>query len=228
MATFISETKIIDLRRSVLDTSERDALTAKIKQLETDQASLKPPVAKSEKKTATDVKAMKAYEKKARDLEVKLFEAEEELKKLDEKEKADREKGQYKFKKKVYTDKEMEDSTGGLDFGYRFKWNRNTDRDISDWRVKYGFELVTTKDPYVVEGAELDSEGKWVFGDAVLMKITLRKYVEKQLRAIQKSERASRDKVEEFKAILAGATKEGVKVSDPDQIEKWKQQVGIT
>lgn len=226
MATFQSETRIIDLRRSVLDTSEEDALTAKIRQLK--GQSLKPPAKpKDEAKLAKYEKELKAYEKKSRDLEVKIFEAEEELKRFKEKEEKDRKKGHYKFKKKVYTDKKMEDSTGGLDFGYRFKWNRDDDRAIRDWEIKYGFELLTAKDPYVVEGAQLDSEGRWIFGDSVMMKITLRKYVEKQLQSIQRSERASRTKMEEFRAILRGATKEGVPEADQGEIERWKQQLGI-
>lgn len=226
MATFQSETRIIDLRRSVLDTSEEDALTAKIKQLE--DRSLKPPIKpKDEAKLAKYEKELKAHEKKSRDSEVKIFEAKEELKRFKEKEEKDRKKGYYNFKKKVYTDKKMEDSTGGLDFGYRFKWNRDDDRAIRDWEIKYGFELLTSKDPYVVEGAQLDSEGRWIFGDSVMMKITLRKYVEKQLQSIQRSERASRTKMEEFRAILKGATKEGVPEADQREIERWKQQLGI-
>lgn len=228
MATFLSDVRIIDLKRSVIDTSERDNLKTKLKKLEKDQSSLKSPKKpKDEAKLAKYEKALKVHEKKSKNLEVKIFETEEELKKLEKKEKLDREKGRYEFKTKVYTDKRMEDSTGGLDFGYRFKWNRDDERAIRDWRVKFGFELVTMKDPYLPEGAELDSEGKWVFGDAVLMKITLRKYAEKQMRSIELSERASQDKLKEFKAILSGATKEGVETAPDEQLERWKQQLGI-
>ena len=116
-------------------------------------------------------------------------------------EKSNPKKGDYHFVDKVYTDKKMADTVKGFDYGYKFKWNRDDPRSIKDWVIKYGFELVTPKDPYLPEGVPPDGEGKFVFGDAVLMKIPLRKYAKKQLKAIQKSERALSSKVKDFERI---------------------------
>ena len=135
-------------------------------------------------------------------------------------------KGIYKFASggKIYTDKPMADTTGGLDFGYKFKWGHNTDKDISTWKIRDGFELVTAKDPYLPEEpTALDAEGKFVFGDAVLMKISLRKYAEKQMRSQAKSDRAIAGKLKEFEATLASR---GVEASD-EFIGDWKKELGI-
>lgn len=135
-------------------------------------------------------------------------------------------KGKYVFAKggKVYTDKPMADTTGGLDFGYKFKWGHNTAKDISTWKIRDGFELVTAKDPYLPEEpTALDAEGKFVFGDAVLMKISLRKYAEKQMLAQAKSDKAVASRLKEFQATLAA---KGVEASD-EFIGDWKKQLGI-
>ena len=133
------------------------------------------------------------------------------------------EKGQYEFTKKIYTNQKMADTTRGLDFSYKFKWNTNNEKAIRDWRIKYGFELVTVKDPSFPEGAELDAEGKWIFGDAVLMKIPLRKYAEKQMRAEAKSNRAVAQRYKEFQATLG---EKKVQICD-EFIEKRKAELGI-
>lgn len=208
---FLSEIKILDLKRSELDTGEMDLLEANLQKFKGKTKTLK--TAESKKKA-----------------EVEVVATEERIKKLKEKEKADRKKGSYKFKKKVYTDKQMADTTGGLDFGYKFKWNRDDARAIADWRIKYGFELVTVKDPYLPEGVPPDGEGKFVFkipGDSVLMKITLRKYAEKQERARAKSDRAVAGKLKEFQAALASKGVDAVDASDKF-IEDRKKELGIT
>lgn len=142
-------------------------------------------------------------------------------------EKSKPKKGVYVFTNKVYTDKKMADTTKGLE-GYKFKWNENSDKAIKDWQIKYGFELVTPDDPYLPEGLPPDAEGKYVFGDAVLMKIPLRKYAEKQMREVAKSERATKDIVRKFEDSLRGKTVDGKDVEVVnDYIDRWKESLGI-
>ena len=224
---FLSEIKIIDLKRSKFDTSELDSLIANLKKLEKDFSSLKSPVQIKDKDgaiTASCKRALVAHAKKSKDFEAKISEAKDKIAELETAEKKARAKGQYKFKKKVYTDKPMADTTGGLDFGYKFKWGHNDAKDISTWKVRDGFELVTAKDPYLPEEpTALDAEGKFIFGDAVLMKITLRKYAEKQMLSQAKSDKAVASRLKEFQATLAS---KGVEASD-EFIGDWKKQLGI-
>ena len=202
---FLSEIKIIDLKRSEFDTGEMDLLEANLQKF---------------KGKAKNLKTVESKKK----AEVEAVAVEERIEKLKAKEKKERAKGQYKFKKKAYTDKPMADTAGGLDFGYKFKWGRNTEKDISTWKIRDGFELVTAKDPYLPEEpTALDAEGKFIFGDAVLMKITLRKYAEKQMRSQAKSDREVAGKLKEFEATLAS---KGVEASD-EFIGNWKKQLGI-
>ena len=140
-------------------------------------------------------------------------------------EKSKPKKGMYKFVKggKVYTNQPMADSLGGLDNGYVFKWNRDDPKAIRKWEIRFGFDLLTIKDPYFAEGADVDAEGRYFLGDAVLMKITLRKYAEKQMRAQAKSDRAVAGKLKEFQTTLES---KGVESSD-EFIGDWKKQLGI-
>ena len=134
-------------------------------------------------------------------------------------------KGIYKFAVggKAYIDKPMADTTGGLDYGYAFKWGRNTEKDISTWNIRDGFEVVTVKDPYLPDGIPPNAEGRFVFGDAILMKITLRKYAEKHMKSQAKSDRAAAAKLKEFQTTLAS---KGVEASD-EFIEGRKKELGI-
>ena len=153
--------------------------------------------------------------------EIKIIDLERSV--LDETKKSKPEKGEYFFKKKVYTTNKMADARKGL-AGWKFKWNRNDDRCIRDWQIKWGFSLVTPKDPYWPEGIPPDAEGKYVFGDAVLMKIQIAKYAEKRTREIAKSDRAARSRIKEFEQVMA---EKNVKVED-EFIERYKQDLGIT
>ena len=223
---FLNEIKIIDLKRSKFDTSEKDSLTVQLEKLGKDRSSLKPPVtSKDEASTASHKKALESHKKKSKDLELKIEKVKEKLTELEKREKKDKSKGLYKFAKggRVYTDKMMADTTGGLDFGYKFKWNRNDDRAINDWNIKHGFELVTVKDSYLPEGVPPNGEGKFVFGDAILSKITLRKYAEKQMIAQARSDKAVASKFKDFKATLES---KGVEASD-EFIGDWKEGLGI-
>lgn len=222
----LRDIRIIDLKRSKLDTREMDSLNSDLKKLEKSLSSLKQPKKpKDEAKIADYEKALKAHEKKSKDLETKTSAVKDKIAELEIAEKKERAKGKYKFEKKVYTNQKMADSLGGLDFGYKFKWNKNGAEYIEKWELQHGFELMTSKDPYLPEGAgtKIDAEGKHIFGDLVLMKITLRKYAEKQMKAQAKSDRAMASKFKEFQTTLAS---KGVEASD-EFIGDWKKQLGI-
>lgn len=220
----LSDVKIIDLKRSELDTSEMDSLRAKYKKLEKDLSSLKSPKKpKDEAKLDAFNKAFATYAKKLKKAEEDTKLVESKIADAEKKEKKDRAKGKYEFKKKVYTNQPMADSLGGLDTGYKFKWNRDDPKAIRKWEIQFGFELVTIKDPYFAEGADVDAEGRYIFGDAVLMKLTLRKYAEKQMKARAKSDRAVASRLKEFQTDLA---QKGIEASD-EFIGDWKKQLGI-
>jgi len=141
-----------------------------------------------------------------------------------DKKKSNPEKGEYTFIKKVYTNQKMADTTLGLDYSLKFKWNRNDERAIKDWQIKYGFEFVTIKDPYLPEGISPNAEGHFVFSiDAILMKIPLRKYAEKQMRAEAKSDKAAAARYKEFQSSLADKQ---IQIAD-EYIEKRKESLGI-
>lgn len=221
---FLSEIKIIDLKRSEFDTREKDSLEVGLKKLEKDFSSLKSPKKpKDEAKLAAYNTALAAHAKKSKDFGAKISNAKDKIARLEAADKKARAKGQYKFKKKVYTDKPMADSTGGLDYGYAFKWGRNTEKDISTWKIRDGFEPVTVKDPYLPDGIPPNAEGRFIFGDAILMKITLRKYAEKHTKSQAKSDRAAAARYKEFQATLESR---GVEASD-EFIEGRKKELGL-
>jgi len=84
---------------------------------------------------------------------------------------------------------------------FKFMWNRwnpkDNFRDISDWQIKYKASFVEPgKDPYWPEGVT-PQNGKYIVGDAVLMKIPIMEYARKRKQEIEESllQRTSRDGV---------------------------------
>lgn len=118
-------------------------------------------------------------------------------------------KGNYEFTKKVYVEK-ADYLDAQVRPPYKFKWNRYEPRtnykEVRDWQIKLGASFVTTKDPWWPEGVPPDSEKKYVFGDAVLMKIPLRQYLEEKERNRLRAERATASKMREFKDNLVRRT----------------------
>jgi len=74
---------------------------------------------------------------------------------------------------------------------FKFMWNRynpkDNFRDITDWQTKYKASFVTPDDPYWPEGVT-PQNGKYITGDAVLMKIPILEYAAKRKREIEQSE----------------------------------------
>jgi len=89
-----------------------------------------------------------------------------------DKEKSNREKGEYVFRQKEYIDY----STRTRRPPWFFTWVLNTPhdnyKDVRDHKIKWGFTYVTTDDPYWPEGLE-PVNGHYEYGDVVLMKCPL-------------------------------------------------------
>jgi len=92
--------------------------------------------------------------------------------------KSNPDKNEYVFKEdgKVYIDPRK--ITRNPD--YKLKWGSTIreGRDLEWMRLALGYSFVTPEDKLWPEGAERDANGHYVFGDAVLMKIPLRKYID--------------------------------------------------
>ena len=138
-----------------------------------------------------------------------------------DKERSEPENGLYFFKEKVsITDKSYKDaSTCPPDV---LKWGRMTENggQIRKWRLVYHFDFVVHgEDPYYPEGAELDGEGHWIFGDAILMKCPLELHMERKQKAVKRSEDDLKAKGRAFRmAVEKDAT--GAAMSE-EETEKY-------
>lgn len=122
---------------------------------------------------------------------------------------SDPRKGNYEFRKKVYVEK-ADYRNASVRPPFKFQWNRYEPRtnykEVRDWQIKLGASFVTLNDPYWPEGIPPDGEGKYVFGDAVLMKIPLRQFLEEKERNRLRAEHATASKMREFKSNLVRRT----------------------
>jgi len=109
-----------------------------------------------------------------------------------DKAKSEPKKGTYVFSDKKYVDSKHPDAS--MRPQWKFLWNRYSPvdnyRDVRDWEIKWGFSFLTTDDPYWPEGVPPDAEGKYVFGDLVMMKCPILNWIRKRKREIEASERA--------------------------------------
>ncbi len=134
---------------------------------------------------------------------------------------SDPDKGNYEFKRKVYVER-ADYLNAQVRPPYVFQWNRYEPRtnykEVRDWQIKLGASFVTTKDSYWPEGVPPDGEDKYVFGDAVLMKIPLRAYLDEKERSRLRAEHATAAKMREFKSNLERRT--GKDAIDEDLIRE--------
>jgi len=125
------------------------------------------------------------------------------------KEKSDPKKGVYEFTKKVYLTKKdyfHEASRPPFVLTWCAYNPTNQFRMVRDWQIKYKATFVTPNDPYVPEGVPLDAEGKYVFaGDSVLMKIPLEVHLAKTARDVQRADRATYNRLKEYKDLVRAA-----------------------
>jgi len=143
---------------------------------------------------------------------------------LDEK-KSSKSKGIYAFvpggKKYVNRDSLVADNVF-------FSWCQYNERDgfrmLNEWRVKYGYEPVKNgEDPYWPEGALMNPEGYWTYGDLVLVRAPLDREMARRERDVKiagadkKPSEAGKDRLRALaKSINAIEPGAGV---DPDEME---------
>jgi hypothetical protein len=117
-------------------------------------------------------------------------------------EKSDPKKNKYFFKKKVHTKYPFADDA------YAYKWNTidETPNRISpeeEWKILYNFDYVVAgQDSVWPEGAKLDANNHYVFGDAILMKCRIEDYLAKRKKEVAKSEKAYKAEVDKYRASL--------------------------
>ena len=89
-----------------------------------------------------------------------------------------------------------------------YKWGRHTEdgRSLNKWINQYGWDFVNHgEDKIYPQGAQLDADGHWQFGDGVLMKIPLEVYMKRKAReqkAIEDAQKAVRG---QFRADVAAS-----------------------
>lgn len=139
--------------------------------------------------------------------DVKIIDMERSV--IDE-ERSEPENGLYFFKEKVeITDKSYKDAS--LCPPDVLKWGTMTPdgRQIRKWRLVFHYDFVVHKeDPYYAEGAELDSEGHWIFGDAILMKCPLDIHMQRKLGDMKKAEDNLKAKGRQFRTAVAKDVKD--------------------
>ncbi len=107
-----------------------------------------------------------------------------------------------------------------------FRWVRYnpTDglKDVRNHRVKWGFSYVTQDDPFWPEGIPL-TEGKYIFGDAVLMKCKLLAELKRREEAKKFSDAMSMSAYRKFQSE-AGAAGIALSHADEDYLDKLTQE----
>jgi len=144
------------------------------------------------------------------------------------------EKGIYFFKGEptVITPDSYKRAETCPDFVY--KWGRHTEdgRSLNKWIFQYHYDFVTHKEDRIYpQGAQLDAEGHWTFGDGVLMKIPLEVYMKRkarELRSINEDQKARR---QQFQADVAAADPKfgkGAVLSD-EELKRYlsDEEIGI-
>lgn len=118
------------------------------------------------------------------------------------------EKGIYFFKGEptVITSDSYKRAETCPDFVY--KWGRHTldGRSLNKWIYQYGWDFVTHgEDKIFPQGAQLDAEGHWIFGDGVLMKIPLEKLMQRKAREQKISENQQKAVRSKFRQDVAAS-----------------------
>jgi len=140
--------------------------------------------------------------------------------------KSNRKNGEYDISNKVYY--RNRDFKEGYVHPYKLKWCKFSENDYprpfitwETWKIQYKAMFLTAKDDYWPEGMSPDTEGKYVFGDLVAVKIPIEIHMEHKRRAVEKSEREARAVKKAFETEMDQA---GVRVS-PKTIEDKMDRV---
>lgn len=120
-------------------------------------------------------------------------------------------KGEYQFTDKRYVNYRGDRAAAPP---FKFAWNRYNSRDnyrdVRDWQTKYKASFVTPEDGFWPEGVT-PTNGIYVEGDAVLMKIPIMEYAKKRKAEIERSETRPAAIKSQWQAELKGM---GLEISD--------------
>ena len=116
---------------------------------------------------------------------------------LDEK-RSDPERGLYFFKEGEKERFKIKTGTGKL-APYWYHWIRNDPVRINSVMIRKGYDFVTQEDEVVPEGMNVNAEGHYQYGDLVLMKCALIRYLERRRASRIKSSQAVRTTLNKFK-----------------------------
>ena len=206
MASHLSEIEIIDLRTSVLDDGDVTPARVVYGEAVNDRKNMDrfPDV------TDADKKKQDALIKKAK---AELVEQEKlEQKRID----AAKASGMFKFRIKRFVDYS---GTQGPYPAYAFKWIRysptNGYREYQE-HVANHWSKMFTDEPYWPDGIAPSSEGDFRFGDTILMKQDLKRYLVKVEEDQLLANRAGKGEMAKFRAKVE---REGGVVPD-DDVEK--------
>jgi hypothetical protein len=140
--------------------------------------------------------------------------------------KSDPEIGKYVFVPggKKYLDRGFASVADNLFFSWCQYNNKDGFRMLNEWKVKYGYEPIKNKvDPYWPEGAALNAEKYWQYGDLILVAAPLDKELERRKKSVEIAG-ADKPKGEAGKNILrsfargVNAVEPGAGI-DPDEME---------
>jgi hypothetical protein len=98
--------------------------------------------------------------------------------------KSNPEKGQYTWIQKTYMNEKLFDA----EKKWKFTWRKNRPSNIAMDRSVNGYEPVKINEPYVPEAAVANSDGNWEFGDLILSKINLLRYLQQREEDIKLSD----------------------------------------
>jgi len=139
---------------------------------------------------------------------------------IDEKN-TNRKKGVYKFTKKVYSHSGDYLKTDTRP-DWVFEWNRyepsNGYAEVRKWELTRSASFLTAKDGFVAEGLRPNTDGLFILGDAVLMKIPLKEWLDKREGDVL---RANRAPAQMLKAFKARTQKEGAEIDEQRLIQEF-------
>lgn len=110
------------------------------------------------------------------------------------------------------------------DYVYQFCTTSFEGRTLKKWIYQLHYDFVQHGEDLIFpEGCELDAEGHWIFGDAVLMKIPLEVYMRRKIKAHKTQDDAKQAVRREFNAQVAASDKKLGKgaVLTEEEIEQY-------
>jgi len=133
-----------------------------------------------------------------------------------DKQKSNPDKGEYVFTNKKYVD--YNDTGRKLD--YFWQWGDVEPGELNRWKYAWNYSEVRAEDNlFWPEGIAPDADGRYVFRDAILLKIKVKDYAAKRKPEIEQSERATRAMFEGFGAkVRRDAKRAGMPREDIDRM----------